>query len=263
METVGLIAALSEEFKPFLKQLGKYEHGILGVFPCFRFRLFNLNCLLINSGMGLRRAMDATHALINEAKPQFLISFGIAGALQDDLQVGDVVVVSEAYLLDKRVPGDPQSLVSMPAAAFQAVSQAMQLRGANLYMGSTITTRGSQEVLLQPNEIVHPVVEMETAGIAKVASEWGIPLLGLRAISDTANEPLPFSIEEFTDEEVNLRMGKIIKTIIQLPRILPQFLQVRRNVKTATQNLAIAVVETLRQPFIPNAQNIAYTEGNS
>ena len=249
MQTIGLIAALPEEIRPFLQHLQEYEQGKLGMFPCFRFRLFDLNCLLVQSGMGLKRAVDATHALLDDTSPQLLVSFGIAGALQPDLQVGDGIVATKAYLLDKGVPGSPQPLVSLSPAAFQAVSQALQLRRANLYSGSTLTTLGSQEVLLPPGEITHPVLEMETAGIAQVAAQHGIPLLGIRAISDTLKEPLPFRIADFTDEELNLQVGKLIKTMIQHPHTLPRFMRFRRNVQIAAQNLAIAVVEALRQPL--------------
>ena len=55
---------------------------------------------------------------------------------------------------------------------------------------------------------MHPILEMETAGIAQVAAENGIPLLSIRAISDGPRAPIPFNLGEMMDEDANLRAGR-------------------------------------------------------
>src|SRR3972149_5726330 len=100
MEPIGFVAAMSQEVRPFLRRVGKWEHAALGTFPGYRFRLFDLDYVLVECGIGLRRATDATHALVAAARPHLLVSFGVAGAVQNDLQVGDVVLVHDACLLD-------------------------------------------------------------------------------------------------------------------------------------------------------------------
>jgi len=39
--------------------------------------------------------------------PQLLVSFGVAGAVKNDLHIGDVVSVHSATLLEHGVPGSP------------------------------------------------------------------------------------------------------------------------------------------------------------
>ena len=82
METIGLIAAMPQECDALLQRVKQVEKSKLNSFRCYRFNLFGRNCLLVQSGMGSRRAMDATRALLNYISPQFLVSFGIAGAVQ-------------------------------------------------------------------------------------------------------------------------------------------------------------------------------------
>jgi len=41
---------------------------------------------------GIWRAAEATRKLIDAASPQLLVSVGIAGAVNADLEIGDVVV---------------------------------------------------------------------------------------------------------------------------------------------------------------------------
>jgi adenosylhomocysteine nucleosidase len=222
---------------------------MLGPFRCYRFQLFDRNCLLVQSGIGLKRAMDATHALLSVTSPLFLVSFGVAGAVKDDLQIGDVVVASNTCLLDKGIPGQFLRLAPMSEAARGAATQALRPRGARLVSGTALTTRGSQTVQPGPKEIAHPVLEMETAGIAQVAAEQGISLIALRAVSDGPQAPIPFDLEGVYDEQYNLRMSKIIKTVFRHPKIILQSSRVSRNVKKAADNAAIALVAALSQPL--------------
>jgi adenosylhomocysteine nucleosidase len=88
---------------------------------------------------------------------------------------------------------------------------------------------------------------METAGIAQVAAQAGVPLLALRAISDGPAEPLPFSIEEFTDEQQRIRTGKFLSAILRRPGLLHGLLRLGRNTNRAAQNLALALLAILEQ----------------
>ena len=247
METIGLIAAMPQEIRPFLRRVGKRERTTLGPFPCYRFQLSNLDCLLVESGMGLKRAIAATRELLAAAKPSLLVSFGVAGAVRDELRVGDVVFAIGACLLDKGIPGSVLPLAPLSNAAQQAVVQALQRRGASLVAGTTITTLGPQVIRSLPTEMAHPVLEMETAGIAQLAAEQGIPLLALRAVSDLVEEELSFSIRELTDERLTPRIGKIVKAVLRRPHIFPQLLRLAWNVEKAAENLAIALVAVLGQ----------------
>jgi len=249
METIGMIAAMPQESKALLRCIEEWELSMLGPFRCYRFQLFDRNCLLVQSGIGLKRAMDATHALLSATNPPFLVSFGIAGAVKDDLQIGDVVVASHTSLLEKGIPGQFLTLAALSEAAWSAAAQVLQPRGARLVAGTALTTRGSQTVQPGPKEIAHPVLEMETAGIAQVAAEQGISLIALRAVSDGPQAPIPFDLEGVYDEQYNLRMSKIIKTVFRHPKIILQSSRVSRNVKKAADNAAIALVAALSQPL--------------
>jgi adenosylhomocysteine nucleosidase len=248
METIGIIAAMPLEINALLRSVEEWKGVTLAPFRCYHFRLLDRNCLLVKSGIGLERAIDATYALLAATNLQILVSFGIAGAVNDELQVGDVVVASHTCMLDKQIASRFQRLAPLSGAARHAATQALQQRGARLVSGIAITTRGSQNVQLNLKEIGYPILEMETAGMARVAAEQGISLMVLRAVSDTPQVPLPFSIEAVIDEEYNLRIGKIIKTILQHPRIVLQYRWMIQNAEKAAENAAIALIAALSQP---------------
>jgi nucleoside phosphorylase len=120
METIGLIAAMTQESDALLRCIRKWERTELGPFRAVRFRLLDRDCLLVTTGMGLQRAADGTHALLAAITPHLLISFGIAGAVNDNLHIGDVVVAGSTWLLDMGLPGQPQPLASLSEAAWNA-----------------------------------------------------------------------------------------------------------------------------------------------
>jgi adenosylhomocysteine nucleosidase len=255
METIGIIAAISQETQALLQRIGQWERIPLGPFHAYRFRLLERDCLLIESGMGIQRAANAARALLAVADPQFFISFGVAGAVEDDLQVGDVVIASKTCILDQGIPGQFYRLASFSDAARRAAAQALELRGARYYSGTAITTPGSQIVLQQSQTIEHPVLEMETAGIAQVLEEKGIPLLSVRAISDCPREPIPFDLNGTTDEEGSLRLGRLILMVMRQPKILFQSRRLLRNVRRAAANAAIALTAALQQPVVLASEN--------
>ena len=243
METIGFIAAMRQEADPFLQLLRGAEMPVperLGEFSCFRFRMAGRACLLVRSGIGLVRAVSAASALVEAEKPSLLVSFGVAGAIQEGVRVADVVVAESAALLDEGVPGQVLPCASLSAVALKAVTDVVRERGARLFSGTTISTSGPQATRAQAAGIANPVMEMETHGIAQIAARFGIPLLAIRAVSDSLEEPLPFNLEEFTDAACNLRVAAFIAHAIRHPRILPLLVRLQRNTRAAAENAAVA-----------------------
>jgi len=249
METIGIIAAMSQESDALLRLIEQRECSDLETYRCYRFRILNRDCWLITSGMGRQRAAQATRALMDAANLQLLVSVGIAGAVNADLEIGDVVVSGNTCLTDKDgLPGPLQPLVRLSDTAWQAAERALQAGGAGLYSGTVVTTHGAQLTEQQLAKLANPVLEMETMGIVGVAAEKGIPLLSLRSISDGPRAPIPFDLEAMMDEQDNLRKGEIIKTILGHPGILPQLVRMGRNSRQAADNAAIALIAALSQP---------------
>ena len=250
METVGIIAAMSQERDACLRFIAKGQRRLLGPFRCDRFRLFERDCWLVTSGMGIKLAAQAASTLIEAIHPGFLVSVGIAGAVNADLEIGDVVAARNTCVLDQGLAGPFQTLARLSEAAWQASAQTLLAGGARLVSGTAVTTRGSQYIQFQPDGMANPVLEMETAGIAQAAAQQGIPLLCLRAISDGPRSPIPFDLEVMMDEDYNLRISKIIKTITGHPQMIPQLVRMGRNTAKAAENAAIALIAVLSQPDV-------------
>ncbi len=248
MKSIGLIAAMRDESAALLRYIQGSKRVSTGRLDCKSFELYGNNCLLVTSGMGTRRASQATRALIEMFAPELLISFGIAGAVEADLEIGDVVISETYCTLTGGMPGPLQSLSRWPDQAIKAAAFSMYERKARLFTGTAITTGGAQvsENLLR--ELQHPVLEMETAGIAQVAAEKGIPVLSIRAISDGPRAPIPFDLGMMVDENDNLKIGRILMHLARHPGIIPKLSDLMRNSRLAADNAAYAVVNALGIP---------------
>jgi adenosylhomocysteine nucleosidase len=248
METVGLVAAMSMESKALLRHIRGASRFPAAPFRGVRFQFPDRECLLVTCGMGISRATQAARCLLGTAKLQLLISFGIAGAVEPDLQIGDVVVAGNSYLMEKGLPGNLHPLASLSEAAWSAAAHALQGEGADLNRGTVLTTRGSQVALKKAGEMPHPVLDMETSGIAQAATKAGIPLLSLRAISDGPRAPLPLDIAAAMDEDYQFRIGRMVKLVIHHPGIISKGLTMMQNSRKAAENAALGLLTILRLP---------------
>ncbi len=247
MDYVGLLSAIPQESHALLRCL----HGS----QQFRHRSLNgksmeisgQTCLLVTSGMGARRAGEAARKLVEIFAPRVLISFGIAGAVEGDLKIGDVVISQAVCRLDQGKPGPLLPLAVWSEAAQQAAAQALSTRGARLFTGIAMTTTGPQALEYKPGELPHPILEMETYGIAQVAAEAGIPLVSMRAISDGPGSPMPFDLGEMMDKDANLRLGRLLIAIARYPGIVSQLGGMARNTRIAADHAAAALLAAIGQ----------------
>ncbi len=243
--TIALIAAMRQESQALLRLVRSARSASLGNLPAWTFSISDRPSVLVTSGMGARRAAQATQLLIERYDPRLIISFGIAGAVDDELDIGDVVLAEAYRQLDDKSEDAVKPLAAWPGTARLVINQALDELGKNLYIGTAITTRGAQVMPAQVVGMDHPILEMETAGIAQVAAQRAIPLYSLRAISDGPRAPIPLDLGEVMDEEANLRVGKMLTILVRQPGILRQALRMMKNTQTAADCAAQALLAAL------------------
>lgn len=246
---------MPEECRPLLRRVQGWEKCYLGQFTAYRFRLSGRDCLLVQSGIGMKRAADAARALLAAESPQLLVSFGVAGAVREGLPIGAVVSVGGVILLERGIARPLMHLATLSAPARQAAAEALRAHDAQLVWGTAFTTHGSQVVEGEMSEMENPLLEMETAAIFQAAAETKIPLIGLRGISDNPDQPLPIDPAAVMDEDYHLRVGKLIGLLARHPAILFQAGRMRRNTAMAAENTAIAVISALSCDPVTQPEN--------
>ncbi len=242
---IGLVAAMPDEIRPLLRLAGPFTKEKKAGFTLYRFAIGAHRVILIESGIGPERAATATAQLIALAAPAVLVNFGFGGAVTAGPGVGDIVVAERILFHRKGLfseqPGLARELAEKAAGGVGHGNRA--LRGTFITAAEMLQKRVLTGLL--PAGIIHPVVEMESAAVARIAAREGIPLIAIRAISDGAEEELGFSIDEFTDREMRIKVWKVLLAMGKKPRIVPQLVRLARNARLAGRNLAPAIADAV------------------
>lgn len=238
--TLGLIAAMPEEIAPLLRISESCRREKAGTFRLYRLRFGSIDACLVESGMGPAHAAEATSRLIEECRPGIILNFGFAGAISPELKVGDIVIANRLLFYHEGLFSEQQG--GKPLS---------EIVGNSLHRGTFVTTSRitDKKLLAQrlPSGVSKAVVEMETAAAAKMAWKAGIPFLAIRAISDASDEDLDFTLDEFCDSDLKLRLWRVLYTVARKPRIIPQLVRLARNAKTAGNNLTAFLHENIEK----------------
>ena len=250
--SVGVVAAMPQEIAPLLRHITGYRKEQAAGRNLYRFELAGVPVALIESGMGPKHAAAATAALIERATPSVLLNFGFAGGVLPGLGVGDLVLAKRVLFLEggrlrELAQPDPR-LYRQVAAALTAAPSTLQ--SGTFVTAAVITNKTELARILNP-DMVHPVLEMETAALLQVAADAGIPVVALRGVSDEAEEELGFSLEEFCDGELRISIPRVLRTIAAKPWIIPQLIRLSSNTKRAGKSLALGVELALRALCAP------------
>ena len=240
---IAIITAMPEEFRAVADSLGTVAETRLGALRAGRFSSAGHEFLLVESGMGVDNASRATGQIIREERPNLLVSAGFCGGIKPESRAGDVVVADNIVIATEKGLEEIPVLLSGSGPTFVAheAAEGKKVSGGVFVTTSVLTSKKRLAGML-PEHYRTPVVEMESGAIACVAAEQGIPLLAIRAVSDTAAEELRFSLDEFCDPQMRrILLSRVLLTILRKPYIIPQLVRLAFSSRTAAQSLTSAL----------------------
>ena len=236
---IVVITALPEESAAITRQGRILEKTRLNGRARYRVSIEGHEIILVEAGMGTLNAGWAAAALAAE-KPDLMISAGFGGAVVAGLSVGDVVLAERIQHRN----GQQAEEVEVGFYGRNAIAGQLCLPQGTFITCDVIL--GKRELARAlPADIRNPVVEMESAAIARVAALSRIPLLAVRAISDPWDEELNFSIDDFCDETKRIRPAKVLASILRRPAIIPQLIRLARNSRVAAGGLGKTMARLL------------------
>jgi adenosylhomocysteine nucleosidase len=235
---IGIITAMPEETRAVVRAVGGAKKRVLDRLAVMQAAYAGHDISILEAGMGLQNASVAAAGLVQAAAPDMLISAGFCGGVSTELLVGDAVVaVGLVVVSDMGCNPVPVEIPDFNRNfAVRQAAEGHRVFGG-LFASTSVIMQKSRLASLLPLESLYPVVEMESAAIATVAAENGLPFSGIRTVSDPFDEELGFSLDEFCDRQMRIRIPRVLLTIIRKPHIVPQLIRLSRNSRVAGASL--------------------------
>jgi len=195
---VAVIAALAQEAHALVRRMPRAE----SVGP--RLSVWETDGLVVMvSGVGKVAAAMAAQYTCDVFKPRSMIAIGLAGGLEEQGKRGRVIVATGAvqHDIDGRpltqakgvIPGLGISIIPANPAVAETLLRAARYKSEDAVSGlvltgdQIVTSRAVRDGLARdfPDAVC---IDMETAAIAQVAHQNGLPWSALRVTSDSADE---------------------------------------------------------------------------
>lgn len=147
------------------------------------------------SGPGLERAGAAAMRAV-ESGAEGLISWGMSGGLSRAAVTGSIILPDRVLSTDGYWPTDPDWRARLAAA----LAPDLPMLQSPLFSAAAALTRPEDKATLAAATGA-VAVDMESAAIARVAADAGLPCLILRAVADGPDDGLPSDVEKLVTED--------------------------------------------------------------
>lgn len=229
MKKIGIITAMSEEFDVIEKLM--HNTRIIEKYNLkFYIGLINeKEVVLVKCGVGKVNSARATQMLIDIFEITYIINVGVAGSLNNDLEIGDIVIgkILIQHDFDITAGGHPKGYISKELGReFISDSKLVEkceniikndLKEVNAKIGTIATGDVFCEEISLKDEIVKEFnadcVEMEGAAIAQVCTLSNIPFIVIRSISDKPNGHNNIDFEKYVVSS-SKKFSKLIELLI-------------------------------------------------
>ena len=212
----GIIGALDKEVSSLKDSMkDKKSTTIAGMEFC-QGKLDGKDVVVVQCGMGKVNAGICAQLLISEFGADRVINTGVAGSLNADIDIGDIVVSIDAVQHDYDLqplgygpgeidvgekmtafPADEQMRKSAVKAVEESAPEIRVYEGRICSGDQFIASKEQKEAIISAFKGM--CCEMEGAAIAQVCYRNETPFVIIRAISDKADDSEEMSYEEFSD----------------------------------------------------------------
>lgn len=231
----------------------QHKPGILAAMPAesAACAVLGTRCEIAVSGVGAVAARAAALSLVRDREPSALVSWGTAGGLDPALKPGTLVVYT-------KVVDAARGLIIEASPAFlhgllQLLRPLRAVAGAGLAVDQPVVSRTEKSSLHL--KYACSTVDMESWSIASVATEAGIPFIGLRAIVDPAHACLPTTAlagMATPDHALVNTLRALLRKPGDLPALCRLAVWYRRSLRTLSA-AALMLHHAPRSPFSPES----------
>jgi len=170
-----------------------------------------------------------------------LVSFGICGALDPALAVGDLVVADGVVDTRERLAADP--------AWTAALRSALPRSRPGLATGSGAIVGSVADKAALRRATGAAIVDMETHAVAMAARHAGVPFVVVRAVSDSAAHALPRAAQAGFKADGEPDVGAVLVGLLRRPWELPALVRTALDAENAFKSLSRAAAALTPPPL--------------
>jgi len=211
---IALIGAMDEEIEEFVRHTTVKERVDWYGLPFVRGSCLGRDVVIAKTGIGKSLSAMTTQRLLDLFPVTSVFFSGIAGALREDIEIGDVVVARDCVQHDfdvsamgyKRgeIPYTGFRFIPCDEGLFQCALSYIPGEGEGRVLPGRIVT-GDQFMAAKniaghrylQEELSGDAVEMEGASVGLVCAYNRVPFLLIRVISDKADGNSPENFKDF------------------------------------------------------------------
>lgn len=200
---IGIIGAMEDEVAQLKKNMEIEETTEVASLSFCRGKLSGKEVVVVRSGIGKVNAAICTQILVDQSHVDVIINTGIAGSLDAEIDIGDIVISTDAveHDMDASIFGDPigqipqmdtfsfpadESLVKLAKEVNEKANPDVHTWIGRVVSGDQFVSSGEKkEQLIRVFDA--KCTEMEGAAIAHAAYLNKISCVIIRAISDKAD----------------------------------------------------------------------------
>jgi adenosylhomocysteine nucleosidase len=186
---------------------------------------------ILHTGVGAQVCRERIGPFLDTQRFDFLISSGFAGGVAPSLGVGDLLLAENF--------SDPQLLAQAREVVISRV-------------GKLVTADRVIEIATERERFAREqsaaAVDMETEWIARACQARKIPMLSLRAISDTVAAPFPAPPSVLFDlDRQTTDLRKLVAHLFRHPSGIVRLIRFARQIAAARASLTVALDLIVRE----------------
>ena len=202
MKYIGIIAAMDEEIASIKEVMTDINITEIYELQFITGKIYNKDVVLVKCGVGKVNAARTTQILIDNFNIEYVINVGTAGSLNDELEIGDLMIADKLVQHDFDITGFghdkgyitgigkyhecDEKLVNKSREVIKAINSDFNMVVGTIATGDIFCTDINMKDEIR-KEFKAECIEMEGAAIAQVCILDKIPFIVIRAISDKPN----------------------------------------------------------------------------
>lgn len=201
MKLIGIMAAWEPELQYLHHKFPLTSQVKIGAWTFYHYQNSDLTIISVVSGVGKVKAASCAQLLITQYNPSEIYMTGICGGLSEEVCGGDIIVAEQSLqhdVTDANSTSDPRNTYLGRSSVVDSSERLIQMFKSylgdaypNIHFGRFIS--GDQRI--RDDAISHKLkddfnaiaVDQELAAFAHVSYLNGIEFLGLKSVSDKAN----------------------------------------------------------------------------